>query len=622
MAKLTPLQQRALMALGIDNGVRTSFNVYNLRYKGELNKVDVFVADDVDQGVNPLIDVEETNLYLSSLLTANGTRISTYSEPGMPLRSTIDSGARTATSQGRFDFSTVTIDGSFTTSGMVVAGSYDNAPGAVAAEPTPDRMLNFSMTPEDLVQFIAPHPWPDNEYSIVGQTDVVNWPLGWLSWPDMSVSDDRAVILLRRLRCQENDFIRTIPLRCFKGDDPVLIPFVPGTRRFFLVVPVANNDITTGTCRVICGYLLGEGDDIFYSKFCNREPGVTNWNEMWGSLPRYPIYTNATLGYSSSFNTLTIYPLCGSPNFLDKVEGEFVFGPTEEEMVGNVNVRVTDIHVNVTSAYGRINTSDFREYLLTGYDLFTPLPLESADKILETWIKTNGGVSYKLVSEPCAGRSLKETSYYQDYGRARAKACKNNDFMDLRYNDEYTNKQVENKLQSLISKSVWIQSENTLASVGNVNLEQKEVVVIAEENSNQFRATAGGQTRIFAKTEGGVEAFFSAHAGYQINDPTNILGQLMSLDASGGDLAAYQSAISEPIEPSKYDLRFGDFKFGYAVSYSDVVAKLTITQQVAFLAAQVTDFVKFEPFIARLLNDFDFDKVFVKLIPSLEKREV
>lgn len=610
---LTKLERAVLTNLAVNIDKIPQLNVLRLNYTGELAKTDLLVATPTDEGINPIIDVSTSNGYLKKLLTSNGTSICTWSHDNVS-SSRVVSNRRTSSSPVTTDLDTVTIAGVFSTAGMIGKRTFDQSTGPMESKANPSYYLTATQDENGLVRFTCHgEGWETNEFTGNDvDTGQMGWPSGWLTWPDLTDTADNGTKLLLRLKTNAADFMTNLPLLCSDTRDGAFLPYLPGTRRFYIY----NGLPSTAPYQVIAGYLFGEGDDVWYGRAMTTggdSRPYRVWNDSYGSFPTAKVVGGASSAISSLLDFRTYYPLSGCPDFINDVVCSVLGSTSSEESLNGTNIKLISMDLEVTSVYGTISTDAYTEYLSSGFGVYEGLSDEQVREIVNTWIPLQGGVAYKIKTEMVGSRSLKELSFYVAYGKMRAKACKDNNYMDLRYNDEYTNKQVDNKLQALSKLSVWIQPTATLTRT-QIDAVTK-TVTITFPNSTQMSAlwSTGTTSKLYTFDEAGISSLIEDSQGYQIVEPTGKLATKLGLDSGNGTLEAYNATIASTRDVSSYDLRFGDLQYGYAASLSDVKENDNVDVEIAFLAAQVTDYVKFNSVVVGLLNSFSFNKVYTRI---------
>lgn len=452
-----------------------------------------------------------------------------------------------------------------------------------------------------------------------------------VDWPDISSNNaigECFLLLAREGYCRVEDFITNIPLGCSwtswstnTASRQLSHPEVPGTRRVVLFI---NHPCHAGTRTVggdgyytlaLTGYIWGEGDDVYAYATGSLSGSTVTKKLAFGLMPSS---TKVTVGRASSISrVVSAYPLDGVAMLNNSIVGQLTRSDSKTYSFDNSSVNVVDYNFECDYATGSISAADYYEYLTTGFGIYTPRTTEAAQKALESWSSLTAGLYYKIHACDLSKSkvTLKDTEYYEKYAKMRARACKDNNYMDLMYNQVYTMKQVQNKLESLVSRSVWMQngaSKSSLADGASVKW-GGVLTISASTNPGKFSAVAvpsgGSSVNLeFALTEAGISSMLDAYPGFTINDPSSVITSVMGSALDGSNLTDVNSALS--FYDRQYDLRPATFIAGAALCYDDMVLAGAASEvKAALLASQVTDFAKFEGTIQRWLNDFSHNNV-------------
>lgn len=376
----------------------------------------------------------------------------------------------------------------------------------------------------------------------------------------------------------------------------VKLPPVNGTRRWFYFYAVQNGIVGVG------GYLLGEGEDTAYVnlEWTLREAhySETYDNGLTQLITQETAVPLANMRRVSWIKNVDLWPLSWNSQFVDSIQGDFDFGAiTELENVENMRVFEQLVDVNVSKLTGHMNKSDYLSYIATGYDLFPPLTGEELIKSTKSWESVPSVLNFAIERIKCSGRSFKELPYYAEYGKKRSKACKDNNFMELKYNDEFTFKQVENKLSSLTALDVWVADASLSSSLGGDGVvvvpETTRVTTITkvDERSFKYVVNDAAMSGTVVLSESTIDAFVDKVM------PSKFAGDVAMLDAflaaeGGSTLNDYASEAAGK-QYSKFNLNMSAYGYGTSLTYTEVCENLNVTGQIAFLAIQLTDFRHF-----------------------------
>lgn len=271
---------------------------------------------------------------------------------------------------------------------------------------------------------------------------------------------------------------------------PVSLPFVSGTRRWFYFYAVQDGVVGVG------GYLLGEGEDTAYvnMEWTLRDVrySVRYVNELTKLFTQNTAVALQNARRVSWIKSVDMWPLSWNSQFVDGIQGDFDFGVVAElEDVDNTRIFEQDVNVTVAKVTGHLNKTDYLSYLSTGYDIHPPLTTKDLAKVMKSWETVPPVLNFAIERIKCSGRSFKELPYYGEYGKKRSKACKDNNFMDLKYNNEFTFKQVENKMSSLTSLDVWVADASLSSSLGGDGVvyipEVTRVTTITKADEQSFK---------------------------------------------------------------------------------------------------------------------------------------
>lgn len=398
-------------------------------------------------------------------------------------------------------------------------------------------------------------------------------------------------------------------------------PFVAGTRRFLIVT--ANG--VKGQFLFLSGYILGEGPDLIYYQFALEDEG-NGWDVFYSPvvagiaqvLPEQP-YSAGNMRQSSAVQVNRYFAFSWNADFVDTIFGELTTdAETEERLEGDVVVRYHSRSLLISKIVGRVRKDAYREYLSTGYGIFTPKKKEEVDLIMQRWSKIADSVSYTcgpVVIDQTY--TLKNTTAYREYGKRRAKACKTNNFLDLAYNQEYPMKTVENKLTALKNLAVLAVDSR---EVGTIKQKVKNsvaavttIATVSKLNDLQFSfVTNTGLSGTKALTEAGVSEFLDAVM------PASFAGDVAMLELALGASLTEFAADASGYDVSEVRL---DLQGVFIPSHPDwevMLDTLSIDERTAFLCTQLTDYRQFEASLPKLIRQFMGDKMYPALLSKFE----
>lgn len=385
----------------------------------------------------------------------------------------------------------------------------------------------------------------------------------------------------------------------------IKLPVVLGCRRWFYFYATANGVVGVG------GYLLGEGEDCYYANFSYHTP-ANAWRraqrgEINALVKRTTSVSAADVKKVPYIDVMTLWPLSWNTEVLHEIGGEVVFeAEVEEESLMNTRLYSQTFKFTVAKGYGRLDKASYMSYLANGYELFPPLDAAQLEKAQKSWELIPTSVSFALATQKCNGRSMKELPFYSEYGKKRAKACKDNNFMELPYNDEFTNKQIENKLSALTSLSVWARDSALSSQIGNdgavdtTTVERVTTIVKIDDKSFTYTVNNASHAGTIVMSDVTIEAWLETIL------PSRFAGDFAMIDsflaASGENSLAAANEAMTATKLSRFNLNMSAYGFGASVSYEDVCANLPVTAQIGFLASQVSDFRHFNVQVPLLIR--------------------
>lgn len=352
-------------------------------------------------------------------------------------------------------------------------------------------------------------------------------------------------------------------------------------------------------------YLKGEGRDILLQ--CRKGYYAVGYKDVSDS----PV-THITGDQSIE----RMFPLNNIGGLLNKIEGEYkVSEQSFFEYTGEGSIEVFDATLTVSKAWGHITQEFVENYWSTGLGVYTPVSEEIVAQRMKTWnLAAPNGVFFAISNEVCSGRSLTELPFYKEYVKARRKACKDNNFMTLSYNDEYSMRNVEDMLGKLTTRNVWCSDD--VATTSTTSTFSMGTVTISDNGDGRFKVVNGTNSAYFAKTESGVSQFFDAYPRYTIVDPTLIIESIVGQDVDGSGVSVLNKQL-EPMKTSSFDMSKSSIVRSYAQSYVDLLNNgTTTTGQLAFLCSQLTTYKSMPSMINSLLREFDFDNLAKALVAN------
>ena len=394
---------------------------------------------------------------------------------------------------------------------------------------------------------------------------------------------------------------RSMPIYATTSSPTIIkSPAIAGYRRLI---------ITDGSSNQMVVWLKGAGKDILWASV-----GQGNGSGGVSVTYDYQVINVITPPKAKLPGTTfdAYFPISMPTGLVDNISGSAVVVEAGIEYVGDCSITVFDCDMTVSRASGHISPETVVNYWTTGWGIYKPISEDAAyDKLVSWNTALQDGAYYTIQASDCSGRSLTELTYYKDYAKARRKACKDNDYMSKKFNEEYTMQQVEDMLQAVSTRSVWV-SGQALTSAASMAASQQSVTV-TDNGDKRIKAVANSNTTYYQQTEEGLDQFASDFIGFKIVDTAGILEKVAGLDSTGEGLAKLNESLSGASN-LKYSLSSSNIVLGFAPTYEELLARSSgVDAEISFLVAQLTTFRKFNTFVMGWMNEFNYDNVSVKL---------
>lgn len=437
---------------------------------------------------------------------------------------------------------------------------------------------NYSKNHKGIITSLVPRSWPLGIISSIDEQsedkipnvdyNSVFWPYG-IKVVECSIGSNRTLLSI---------------------DFPAVLGF---SRRFSLAAH------STGKLVAFCYYVAGEQDEVVWFA-ADFHAG----DMYYGSASARLVCVADNDGGISNrvFDGLSIrdyYPLTWNSRVLGLLNGFADAGIVTESSVNDDGSVETyeSMNFHVSSFIYEIDKSYYNEYLSTGLGLGKAVSEDRRKQIMASWSKIPEKVF--LVSTEFKGPwTLKEHSLYKEYGRRRAKACKDNNFMDLQFNSEYVYKQVENKLSQLSDFKVvafdgsLIGGSSQSAFEASLDADRVCTVVVNDEVGGVSRfsyTTDDGLSGTFAGTSSGIDTFFDTVM------PCTFTGAgVTALEAvltSEGDVFKLPTQGSESINAS-VDMRLSSVRIPSLDTVTSMLETFNRDQSIMFACHQVTDYAQ------------------------------
>lgn len=631
---LSAFENKFLTSLGIESEDRASGTLIRIKAGAPLNTDLLYYADDVDSGEHPLFKSDEQSAYGRLLRNkppvgvvqweANGVTLTKVATSSVVVKNPVIKDLDSTPRRGAFNESSVKYEGMQGTNALFTTKVDNfNVPHIdVSCSYSAGRLKisHFKMyyPPGFKIDYEKPVHARNGSSIIKAGYGFPVMASGAYNWPDLNDGSDLLVAAINQLPVPREMLLGSLPIYVDNSFESSA-PYVAGTRRFYLFFP-GNSDTGNGlgiySGFMATGYIAGEGTDLVRIQGAYAEDGK-KWQPF--DLPVIPpnigSISNANVGTSKSIRSRKVYPLNGPCAFVSSIEGAMSEASSDLtiEFSQKMALSVVEYELIVDKVYGSIDPASYGEYLSTGYDVLPSRKAEDVKVIIDSWVKANKGFYFVLRGEKCDGYSVKQTSLYAEYGKRRAKACKTNDFLDLKYNAEYTYKQVDNKLSGLVSRDAWMWPiEEVPVGGSRVGIPVKGTVTLTLDSNVQFSALASGSTSSYKypMTEEGVETFFDRFEGYQIINPS-VITSIVKSDGHGSTMESYTSELGGNIDAGKYQMQMVDFSAGYALTLNEYIAVgADRDKQIRFMMSQVTDFAKFDGALMRIIKSLNNEVVF------------
>lgn len=119
-------------------------------------------------------------------------------------------------------------------------------------------------------------------------------------------------------------------------------------------------------------------------------------------------------------------------------------------------IKVYDVNTSVFCT--KVDKSWYSEYQTSGFGLFKPRPTAVRNKNIEAFNKldfTSLGICFDNAYSAIDPNIVSQTDLARDYARARAKACKTNDWLEQKFTDNITYGELKNRIAAQNSVSAF-----------------------------------------------------------------------------------------------------------------------------------------------------------------------
>lgn len=206
-----------------------------------------------------------------------------------------------------------------------------------------------------------------------------------------------------------------------------------------------------------------------------------------------PMLTDANGSWTKKSVNFT--PLLGIPgnmhyHFFGKVT------ETEEQVVvDDKQVTFSKTNIEVDEFLLRYNFSWYENYYKTGFDVYTPRASNIQTNTLESWKAVSAydlAVYGSTVSYTLNEQMVKQTNLYRAYKKAQDKACRDDKFLELKFDDQNTYRQMlaKSKASTVFMNLVSPSLERT------VNVTYESGTIKVESGSVNYYPSGDGQIEI------------------------------------------------------------------------------------------------------------------------------
>lgn len=158
-----------------------------------------------------------------------------------------------------------------------------------------------------------------------------------------------------------------------------------------------------------------------------------------------PAIFNSVNGSESKFR-VNFTPLLGIPGALNYTYlGKVVSNGSTTYVVDDIEVELVEYSVEARMLLARLNYAWYELYFKTGFDVYTPRASNIQENVLKSWeaIKDYDITVCQLSNQyTLTEQQIKALPAYKEYARMRKKACKDNDFMSLKFDGVKTYQQI------------------------------------------------------------------------------------------------------------------------------------------------------------------------------------
>lgn len=390
---------------------------------------------------------------------------------------------------------------------------------------------------------------------------------------------------------------------------------IAGTSRVIVLFP---DGLYGGAGSSLRFYIYGEGLDVVIDGRSYVTQAVNSQAQIVDSQLVLPfgaqIAGQAANVRTAEYGTTSqgLFPLSLSSMMIKSMETAVTSDVTSAAYASSDHLAYyREISVTVSSYTGALQLADYVTLLTTGYKIWKTVDAATAAKVAESWGAINA-ITYNVIGGLIGPLSLTQTNAYREYGKARAKACLTNNYLELAYNQEYSMKQVEAKLSALrgyscLSYDLAAVGNNT--STGTVSNTIPVATLTLRSGTTtiyDIASTNGTQTFVDTASADSVSAMLTAVMPCTFAGDTTGLATFMAAQGTG-DINGVNTAASIDTNAVRVDFTQGQVP---RVPTPTVISAMSVDSQVRFMATQLTDYAMFNASMPSLPAKYAGDSVF------------
>lgn len=297
-----------------------------------------------------------------------------------------------------------------------------------------------------------------------------------------------------------------------------------------------------------------------------------------------PMITDATGSWNKK--SINFTPLLGIPGNMNY---HFFGKVTESEkqvVVNDKQITYSTINVEVAEFVMKYNFSWYENYYKTGFDVYTPRSSNIQANTLKTWAAISQydlAVYGSTVAYNITEQMVKQTNLYRAYKRAQDKACRDDKFLELKFDDQNTYAQMLQKAKSgtvfmnLVSPSLN-QTISVAYESGTIKMESGSVNFYPSSGEVQKEITDERYMELVIQGVSRVAAAETALGLVGNEVEAQVKGNTLTLKA---DYSSYTGANPDNVWMDKA---------GAMINGYPVISAMNIDQRVVALGLNATQF--------------------------------